>query len=87
MPTEVFHEVFLLFLILFRDNVLQVKDHYQYHKLEAVGTNETDVFSREPFIVRFHSPATREKTFQNGLGCLGKIHLVNHVVKQFLDVL
>ncbi|KAG7249395.1 hypothetical protein CRUP_002094, partial [Coryphaenoides rupestris] len=32
------------------DNVLQLKDHYQYHKLEAEGTNETDVFSREPFI-------------------------------------
>lgn len=38
--------------------MLKVKDQYQYHKLEGEGTNETDVFSREPFIIRFHSPTT-----------------------------
>lgn len=45
-------------LIFSRNNVLTVKEHYQYPKLEGEGTNETDVFSREPFIVRFHSPTT-----------------------------
>lgn len=81
MPTETSHDV-LLFLILFRDNVLQVKDHYQYPKLEVEGTNQTDVFSREPFIVRFHSPATRKKTFQNAFECLGKMYLIKQVGKQ-----
>ncbi|CAL8323200.1 unnamed protein product [Merluccius merluccius] len=51
------------YVYIYRDNVLQVKDHYQYHKLEVEGTNETNVFSREPFIVRFHSPATLVKDF------------------------
>uniref|UniRef100_A0A8C9XAT6 Deoxyribonuclease n=1 Tax=Sander lucioperca TaxID=283035 RepID=A0A8C9XAT6_SANLU len=44
-----------------QNNVLTVKEHYQYPKLEGEGTNETDVFSREPFIVRFHSPTTLVK--------------------------
>ncbi|XP_059902533.1 deoxyribonuclease I-like 1-like [Gadus macrocephalus] len=51
------------YVYIYRDNVLQVKDHHQYHKTEAEGTNDTDVFSREPFIVRFHSPATLVKDF------------------------
>lgn len=38
--------------------MLKVKEHYQYPKPEAGGNNGTDVFSREPFIVRFHSPTT-----------------------------
>lgn len=46
------------YVYIYRDNVLKVKEHYQYPKLERDGTNETDVFSREPFIVRFHSPTT-----------------------------
>lgn len=46
------------FLIFHRSNVLTIKEHYQYPKLEGEGTEETDVFSREPFIVRFHSPTT-----------------------------
>lgn len=45
-------------LIFSRNNVLKVTEHYQYPKQEGDGTNETDVFSREPFIVRFHSPTT-----------------------------
>lgn len=40
--------------------MLEVKEHYQYPKREGAGTNETDVFSRQPFIVRFHSPTTCE---------------------------
>lgn len=58
--------------------MLKVKEHYQYPKLEGEGNNETDVFSREPFIVRFSSPTTcmmknreargitREKEFTSG---------------------
>lgn len=38
--------------------MLKVKEYYQYPKPDADGNNETDVFSREPFIVRFHSPTT-----------------------------
>ena len=45
-------------LVISRNNVLKVKEQYQYPKLETHGTNETDVFSREPFIIRFHSPTT-----------------------------
>uniref|UniRef100_A0A667WL01 Deoxyribonuclease n=1 Tax=Myripristis murdjan TaxID=586833 RepID=A0A667WL01_9TELE len=51
------------YVYIYRDNVLQVKEHYEYPKLEGEGTNETDVFSREPFIVRFHSPTTMVKDF------------------------
>ncbi|KAF3860335.1 hypothetical protein F7725_000590 [Dissostichus mawsoni] len=51
------------YVYLYRTNVLTVKEHYQYPKLEGDGTNETDVFSREPFIVRFHSPTTLVKDF------------------------
>lgn len=42
-----------------RSNVLRVKELYQYPKPDGGANNETDVFSREPFIVRFHSPTTR----------------------------
>lgn len=38
--------------------MLKVKEHYQY-KAEDGGNNQTEVFSREPFVVRFHSPTTR----------------------------
>ncbi|KAK5863452.1 hypothetical protein PBY51_000481 [Eleginops maclovinus] len=51
------------YVYLYRNNVLTVKEHYQYPKLKGDGTNETDVFSREPFIVRFHSPTTLLKDF------------------------
>lgn len=43
-----------------RSNVLKVKELYQYPRVDgAVSANETEVFSREPFIARFHSPTTR----------------------------
>lgn len=45
--------------------MLKVKDQYQYHKLDGEGTNETYVFSREPFIVRFHSPTTCKLNAKN----------------------
>ena len=51
--------------------MLKVKEYYQYPKLEGEGDNETNVFSREPFIVRFSSPTTctmknREKELTSG---------------------
>ncbi|XP_037102379.1 deoxyribonuclease I-like 1-like isoform X1 [Syngnathus acus] len=49
------------YVYIYRNNVLKVKEQYQYAKLEAQGTNDTNVFSREPFIVRFHSPTTLTK--------------------------
>ncbi|XP_056278430.1 deoxyribonuclease I-like 1-like isoform X2 [Pseudoliparis swirei] len=51
------------YVYIYRSNVLTIKEHYQYPKLEGEGTEETDVFSREPFIVRFHSPTTLVKDF------------------------
>ncbi|XP_058497845.1 deoxyribonuclease I-like 1-like [Solea solea] len=50
------------YVYVYRNNMLKVKEHYQYPKLDK-GTNETDIFSREPFIVRFHSPTTLVKDF------------------------
>ncbi|XP_040050107.2 deoxyribonuclease I-like 1-like isoform X1 [Gasterosteus aculeatus] len=51
------------YVYIYRSNVLTVKEHYQYSKPEGEGTNDTDVFSREPFVVRFHSPTTLVKDF------------------------
>ncbi|KAM6924681.1 LOW QUALITY PROTEIN: deoxyribonuclease I-like 1-like [Xenentodon cancila] len=50
------------YVFIYRNNVLKVREHYQYPKLEE-GNNETNVFSREPFIIRFHSPTTLVKDF------------------------
>ncbi|XP_034028121.1 deoxyribonuclease I-like 1-like [Thalassophryne amazonica] len=51
------------YVYIFRDNHLKVKEHYQYKKPEAEGRNESEVFTRGPFIVRFHSPTTLVKDF------------------------
>ncbi|XP_067382000.1 deoxyribonuclease I-like 1-like isoform X1 [Channa argus] len=51
------------YVYIYRNNMLKVKDYYQYPKEERRGSNETDVFSREPFTVRFHSPTTSVKDF------------------------
>uniref|UniRef100_A0A8C7ZXY5 Deoxyribonuclease I-like 1-like n=1 Tax=Oryzias sinensis TaxID=183150 RepID=A0A8C7ZXY5_9TELE len=51
------------YVYIYRSNVLKVKDHYQYPGLEGKDPNETDVFSRGPFIIRFHSPTTLVKDF------------------------
>ncbi|XP_068996669.1 TRAF3-interacting JNK-activating modulator-like [Embiotoca jacksoni] len=51
------------YVYIFRNNVLKVKEHYQCPKLEGAGANKTDVFSREPFIIRFISPTTLVKDF------------------------
>lgn len=42
-----------------RSDVLKVKELYQYPRADEAVSNETEVFSREPFIARFHSPTTR----------------------------
>ncbi|XP_077468623.1 deoxyribonuclease I-like 1-like [Stigmatopora argus] len=47
------------YVYVYRTNVLTVKE--QFPKLEEEGTNFTQVFSREPFIVRFYSPSTLVK--------------------------
>ncbi|CAN9516203.1 unnamed protein product [Ophioblennius macclurei] len=49
------------YVYIYRNDKLKVKDQYQYPKFGGDGTNETDVFSREPFIVRFHSSTTLVK--------------------------
>lgn len=40
-----------------REKLLSVKKHYLYHDYQA---GDTDVFSREPFVVWFQSPYTGE---------------------------
>ncbi|KAJ8017234.1 hypothetical protein DPEC_G00015690 [Dallia pectoralis] len=51
------------YVYIYRKDVLQVKEQYQHPKLKGDGSNDTDVFSREPFIVRFYSPTTLVKDF------------------------
>uniref|UniRef100_A0A8C2XGQ9 Deoxyribonuclease n=1 Tax=Cyclopterus lumpus TaxID=8103 RepID=A0A8C2XGQ9_CYCLU len=51
------------YVYIYRNNVLTIKEHYQYPKLEGEGTKEVNAFSREPFVVRFHSPTTLVKDF------------------------
>uniref|UniRef100_A0AAY4DP53 Deoxyribonuclease n=1 Tax=Denticeps clupeoides TaxID=299321 RepID=A0AAY4DP53_9TELE len=49
------------YVYIYRKNVVQLKDHYLYPEPEDGGANDT--FSRHPFIVRVHSPATLVKDF------------------------
>ncbi|XP_076027330.1 deoxyribonuclease I-like 1-like isoform X3 [Genypterus blacodes] len=51
------------YVYVYRDDMLKVREQYQYPKVEGGGANDTDVFSREPFIIRFHSPTTLVKDF------------------------
>ncbi|XP_064422396.1 deoxyribonuclease 1 like 4, tandem duplicate 1 isoform X1 [Latimeria chalumnae] len=48
------------YLFLYRDDVVQVKDIYQYEDNQA---GDEDAFSREPFVVKFSSPNTVIKEF------------------------
>ncbi|KAM4572172.1 deoxyribonuclease I-like 1-like isoform 2-T2 [Fundulus diaphanus] len=50
------------YVYIYRNNMLKVKEHFQHPKLEGEGTNG-DVFSREPFVIRVHSPTTLVKDF------------------------
>lgn len=45
---------------LYKENLVSVKKHYHYHDSQA---EDTDVFSREPFVVWFQSPYTVVKDF------------------------
>uniref|UniRef100_A0A8C5HWJ9 Deoxyribonuclease n=1 Tax=Gouania willdenowi TaxID=441366 RepID=A0A8C5HWJ9_GOUWI len=51
------------YVYIYRNNMLKVKELYQYPKAGGEENNETDVFAREPFIVRIHSPTTLVKDF------------------------
>ncbi|XP_038161838.1 deoxyribonuclease I-like 1-like isoform X2 [Cyprinodon tularosa] len=51
------------YVYIYRKNILTIKEHFQHPKLEAEGTNETEVFSREPFVIRVQSPTTLVKDF------------------------
>ncbi|MEQ2235748.1 hypothetical protein ILYODFUR_005375 [Ilyodon furcidens] len=51
------------YVYIYRNNMLKIKEHFQHPKLEGEGTNETDVFSREPFVIHVHSPTTLVKDF------------------------
>ncbi|KAF7209680.1 deoxyribonuclease I-like 1-like [Nothobranchius furzeri] len=51
------------YVYIYRNNMLKVRENFQRPKRESDRTNETQVFSREPFIVRFHSPTTLVKDF------------------------
>uniref|UniRef100_A0A3P9PKE6 Deoxyribonuclease n=1 Tax=Poecilia reticulata TaxID=8081 RepID=A0A3P9PKE6_POERE len=51
------------YVYIYKNNMLKVKERFQHPKLEGGGTNGTDVFSREPFVIRVHSPTTLVKDF------------------------
>nr|XP_020471174.1 deoxyribonuclease gamma-like [Monopterus albus] len=51
------------YVYVYRNNELKIKEHYQNPKFDGEGTSGGDVFSRGPFIVRFHSPTTLVKDF------------------------
>ncbi|XP_036389876.1 deoxyribonuclease I-like 1-like [Megalops cyprinoides] len=51
------------YVYIYRTDMLRVQEQFQYPKPNTGMANETDVFSREPFIVRFYSPSTLVKDF------------------------
>ncbi|KAJ8396995.1 hypothetical protein AAFF_G00010490 [Aldrovandia affinis] len=51
------------YVYIYRTEMLQVREHYHYQQPAEGTANDTDVFSREPFIVHFHSPNTLVKDF------------------------
>ncbi|XP_076131965.1 deoxyribonuclease I-like 1-like isoform X1 [Alosa pseudoharengus] len=48
------------YVYIYRKDVLEVRDHYYLHEGES---NRTKLFTREPFIIRVHSPSTLVKDF------------------------
>ncbi|KAA0714020.1 Deoxyribonuclease gamma [Triplophysa tibetana] len=50
------------YLYIYRKDMLQVQEQYQHLKLYEAAA-ESQVFSREPFIIRIHSPTTLIKNF------------------------
>ncbi|KAL6458936.1 hypothetical protein MHYP_G00324080 [Metynnis hypsauchen] len=51
------------YVYIYRKDMLQVQEHVHYPELKQQESNDTDVFSREPFIIRIHSPTTLVKNF------------------------
>ncbi|XP_053481180.1 deoxyribonuclease I-like 1-like [Ictalurus furcatus] len=51
------------YVYIYRKDVLQVQEQVYYHELKQVEFNDTETFSREPFIIRIHSPTTFVKNF------------------------
>uniref|UniRef100_A0AAR2JAY5 Deoxyribonuclease n=1 Tax=Pygocentrus nattereri TaxID=42514 RepID=A0AAR2JAY5_PYGNA len=51
------------YVYIYRKDMLQVQEHFHYPELKQQESNDTDVFSREPFIIRIHSPTTLVKNF------------------------
>ncbi|XP_061114689.1 deoxyribonuclease gamma-like [Conger conger] len=49
------------YVYIYRTDMLHVQERFQYES--PMEANETDVFSRDPFIVWFHSPNTLVKDF------------------------
>ncbi|KAI5095056.1 TRAF3-interacting JNK-activating modulator [Silurus meridionalis] len=46
-----------------RKDVLMVQEQVYYHELKQTEFNDTETFSREPFIIKIHSPTTVVKNF------------------------
>ncbi|KAL4646116.1 deoxyribonuclease gamma-like [Arapaima gigas] len=51
------------YVYIYRNDMLQVRDHYQLPRYKEGTGNDTEVFSREPFIVYIYSPTTIVKDF------------------------
>ncbi|XP_058246292.1 deoxyribonuclease I-like 1-like isoform X1 [Hemibagrus wyckioides] len=51
------------YVYIYRKDVLQVQEQAYYHELKHSEFNDTEMFSREPFIIRIHSPTTYVKNF------------------------
>ncbi|KAM9476081.1 deoxyribonuclease I-like 1-like isoform 2-T2 [Clarias gariepinus] len=51
------------YVYIYRKDVLQVQEQVYYHELKQTEFNDTDVFPREPFIIKIHSPTSFLKSF------------------------
>uniref|UniRef100_A0A8D0C6I0 Deoxyribonuclease n=1 Tax=Scleropages formosus TaxID=113540 RepID=A0A8D0C6I0_SCLFO len=51
------------YVYIYRNDMLQVRDGYQLPQYKEDGGSDVGVFSREPFVVLFHSPNTIVKDF------------------------
>ncbi|XP_046728154.1 deoxyribonuclease I-like 1-like isoform X1 [Silurus meridionalis] len=51
------------YIYIYRKDVLMVQEQVYYHELKQTEFNDTETFSREPFIIKIHSPTTVVKNF------------------------
>ncbi|XP_066499356.1 deoxyribonuclease I-like 1-like [Hoplias malabaricus] len=51
------------YVYIYRKDMLQVQEHFYYPELNQQESNDTEVFSRDPFVIRIHSPTTLVKNF------------------------